>query len=503
MTQPPTLHAFQVDVTAKIDAEIAAGRKRILLVAPTGSGKTVIAADFMRREAARRQRILFLAHRRELVRQAAAKLLAVGVDSGILQAGVRARPGEAAQVASVQTMHARCIRTRTVELPEADIVIVDEAHHAPARTYQKILERYPNALIVGLTATPCRGDGRGLGGIFDVIVECPSVAELISGGYLVPTRVYAPSEPDLKGVRVERGDYNESQLAKRMDQPKLVGDIIGHWHRLAQRRSTVVFATGVGHSVHIRDEFRGGGVLAEHIDANTPNEERDAILSRLARGEVEIVCNAMVLTEGWDCPSVSCLVMARPTKSLGLYRQMVGRVLRPAPGKDHALIIDHAGATFMHGFAEDEIIWTLGEDEKAANPSHARRGNSPGMPALVQCPECMGVMFEGRGCSLCGWKPRPKAQSFAVRDGVLGEVGRDRKAHETPENRRLFYCRLLYIADERGYARGWASHKYREKFNAWPQWRDAAPVAPDDVTRSWVRSRQIAFAKAREKASAA
>ncbi len=495
----PTLHPFQVDVTAKIDAEIAAGRKRILLVAPTGSGKTVIAASFMRRETERRQRILFLAHRRELVRQAAAKLLAVGIDSGIPQAGVRTRPGEAVQVASVQTMHARCIRTRTVELPEADIVIVDEAHHAPARTYQKILERYPNALIIGLTATPCRGDGRGLGGIFDVIVECPSVAELISGGYLVPTRVYAPSQPDLKGVRVERGDFNESQLAKRMDQPKLVGDIIGHWHRLAQRRSTVVFATGVGHSVHIRDEFRRSGALAEHIDANTPNEERDAILSRLARGEVEIVCNAMVLTEGWDCPSVSCLVMARPTKSLSLYRQMVGRVLRPAPGKDHALIIDHAGATFMHGFAEDEIVWTLGEDDKAANPAHARRGNSPGMPALVQCPECMGVMFEGRGCSLCGWKPRPKAQSFAVRDGVLGEVGRDRQARAVSEDRRKFYQMLLWIAQQRGRKTGWAYHAYQAKFGAEPKWRDVAPIPADEVTRAWVRHRDIAYAKSMEK----
>ena len=353
---------------------------------------------------------------------------------------------------------------------------------------RKIIDLYPNAIIIGLTATPCRGDGRGLGGFFQTMVECPSVAALISAGYLVGTRVYAPTIPDLKGVRVKMGDYVESQLAEQMDKPKLTGDIIGHWHKLAQRRPTVVFATNVSHSVHIRDEFRNSGVICEHLDGSTPVEDRDAILSRLARGEVEIVTNCAVLTEGWDCPSVSCLVLARPTKSIGLYRQMVGRCLRPSPGKDHALILDHAGATFAHGFAEDDVVWTLQEDDKAVNVSHARRGSSPGMPKLVQCPECMAVMFEGRGCQSCGWRPRPRAQAVNVRDGVLGEVGRDREAHAKPENRRLFYCRLLWIARDRSYREGWAAHQYKRKFGAWPKWKGLAPITPDDATRAWVRS---------------
>jgi DNA repair protein RadD len=226
----------------------------------------------------------------------------------------------------------------------ADIIVVDEAHHVRARTYMRILELYPNAIVIGLTATPVRGDGRGRGNVFEVPVECPSVAELIDAGYLVGTKVYAPSLPDLRGVRVERDDYVEAQLAQRMDNAKLVGDAVEHWLRFAERRQTVVFATTVAHSLHIRDEFRRAGVLAEHIDGTTPTEERDAILARLAAGQVEVVCNAMVLTEGWDQPSVSCLVLARPTKSLGLYRQMVGRALRPAPGKTDALILDHTAS---------------------------------------------------------------------------------------------------------------------------------------------------------------
>jgi DNA repair protein RadD len=316
------LWPFQSAVIGRIWAAIEAGQRRILLVSPTGSGKTVIAGDIVANAATRGQRVLFLVHRRELTKQAARKLHAVGVDHGIIQAGFPPRLGERVQVASVQTLHARAVRTATIEMPEADIVFVDEAHHVRARTYRRILEAYPNAIVIGLTATPCRGDGRGLGNAFDVMVECPQTAELIAGGYLVKPRIYAPSQPDLRGVRVERGDFVESQLAARVNTNHLVGDIIEHWHKLAERRRTVVFACGVAHSIHLRDEFRRSGVLAEHIDASTPVDERDAILAGLDKGTVEVICNAMVLTEGWDQPSASCLVLARPTKSLGLYLQM-------------------------------------------------------------------------------------------------------------------------------------------------------------------------------------
>src|SRR6516165_7017305 len=149
----------------------------------------------------------------------------------------------------------------------------------------RLLTPIPNAVLLGPTATPCRGDGRGLGGIFEVIIECPQVAELIEQGHLVKTRVYAPVIPDLKGVRVEKGDYVESQLAERMDEPKLIGDIVTHWHKFGERRPTVCFATGVRHSVHLRDEFIKSGVRTEHLDGGTPKPERDASLARLASGE--------------------------------------------------------------------------------------------------------------------------------------------------------------------------------------------------------------------------
>ena len=501
----PELRPYQTHVIGRIWAAIEAGQRRILLAAPTAAGKTVIAGAIVADAAARGQRVLFLAHRRELITQASRKLHATAVDHGIILAGYPTRTNEPVQVAAIATLHARAMRTATMDLPAADLVIVDEAHHCRARTYRRLLEEYPDAIVIGLTATPCRGDGRGLGSTFDVLVECPPVAELTAAGYLVPSTIYAPSQPDLSGVRVERGDYVERQLAERVDTVQLVGDIVEHWHRLAERRRTVVFGTGVAHSVHLRDEFRRNGVMAEHIDGSTPIEERDVTLARLAAGTIEVVTNAMVLTEGWDCPEVACLILARPTRSLGLYRQMVGRVLRPAPGKTDALILDHAGAVFQHGFPDDPITWTLADDRRAENKAHAARGTYQA-PALTTCPECNAVRLQGQPCPVCSWRPQPKAAPVEIAEGELGRVARNRTvaaAIANADDRTRFYSMLIYIADERGYARGWASHKFREKFGAWPASRFVQPIPPDDAMRSWVRSRQIAFAKAMQRSRGA
>jgi superfamily II DNA or RNA helicase len=503
MSEPtPSLRPYQAEIVDRIKSAMAAGRRRVLIVMPTGSGKTVVIAEIIAHAAAARQRTLFLAHRRELIQQASRKLHAAGVDHGVLLPGFPARPAERVQVASIATLHARAIRSCAVELPPADLVVIDEAHHARARTYVRILEAYPAAKLIGLTATPCRGDGRGLGNAFDVMVESPGVAELIAGGYLVPARVYAPTRPDLTGVKVERGDYVEPQLAERMDQPKLVGDIVSHWHQLANRRQTVVFATGVAHSLHLRDEFRQSGVWAEHIDGTTPTEERDRILAQLAAGKIELVVNAMVLTEGWDCPEVACLILARPTRSLGLYRQMVGRVLRPSSGKTDALILDHAGAVFEHGLPDDVIQWTLSADKKACNATRSSSGRRPGPPALTACPECTAVRFEGRPCTACGWRATKKGASVEVAEGELGHVDRSRSvsaACYSPAERMRFFSGLLWIGRERGYKLGWASYKFKEKFGTWPPASLVEPMLPDEATRAWVRSRQIAYAKATHK----
>jgi ribosomal protein L32 len=209
------------------------------------------------------------------------------------------------------------------------------------------------------------------------------------------------------------------------------------------------------------------------------------------------VTNCNVLTEGWDQPCVSACVLARPTKNMGLYRQMVGRVLRPASGKSDALILDHAGATFEHGFAEEPVTWTLDTDKRADNPAQTARSQGEA-PRLTTCPECGAVRKAGKPCTACGWKPKRKAEAPDVADGELARLDRDGKRKHPEWNKGAFYRQLLQIARERGYKDGWAAHKYREKFGNFPNFAKV-PESPSPEVRSWVRSRQIAFAKAQQR----
>ena len=233
------LRPYQNDAVAEFHRTVGAGQRRIILVAATGAGKTIVGAAIVK--AMLRENlgasVLVLAHRREIITQTAAKLLKTGISHGIIQAGTRPRPLERVQVASIATLNMRAMHYGSMDLPPADLVWVDECHHAPAMTYRKIIEAYPGAIVLGTSATPTRGDGRGLGGIFEIIIETPQVAELIKQGYLVGTRVYAPVDPDLRGVETRQGDYVESQLAERMDRPQLVGDIVEHFHKFGERRT--------------------------------------------------------------------------------------------------------------------------------------------------------------------------------------------------------------------------------------------------------------------------
>lgn len=339
--------------------------------------------------------------------------------------------------------------------------------------------------------------------MFDCLVVAAQAPELIAGGFLVPAVHFAPQVPDLKGVAISHGDYNERQLAERVDQPLLVGGVVEHWLRYAERRRTIVFATNVAHSVHIRDDFRRAGVVAEHIDGSTPAKEREGILSRLGTGVVEVVTNCMVLTEGFDCPDVGCIVLARPTKSIGLFLQMAGRGMRAAPGKKNFIVMDHAGATFQHGFADDPVEWTLSPNKRAVNRARSVQGRNGGIPGLATCPECKAVRFSGRPCPICGWRPQPRSEEIGFREGDLARVGRDRTVQPIDSaTKAAFHGMLVHIARERGYQPGWAAYKYKEKFGSWPVNRHAIPVAPNDACRAWVRSRQIAFAKSRARAGA-
>jgi DNA repair protein RadD len=501
------LYDYQQKVVDDVDAKIAAGIRRLLITAPTGSGKTVIAAALIKLMAAASKRALVIAHRDELITQARDKLRQFAdIFAGVIKAGrdKELRPQSLVQVASVQTLHARAFRSKTTELPPAEVVIVDEAHHVRARTYQQIIDAYPDAVIIGLTATPCRGDGRGLGNVFDALIEAPQVAELIKLEKLVPPRFFTVASPDLRGVgTAATGDYVVSQLSERVNSDVLVGDVVGHWLRHAERRRTVLFAVDIAHSVHLTQEFVKSEVKAEHLDGNTPQAERDAILARLASVETEVVCNCAVLTEGFDCPDIGCIVLARPTKSLLLYLQMIGRGLRTEPDKKDCIILDHAGAVNRHGKPDDRIEWTLETDERAANKTHEARKSEHKEP-FVECPRCKEMRLRGLGCDACGWQPKPRAEAIDYIDDDLVELG---KAATVPTygDKAIFHAELRGYQhtarkkDGSPYANGWAAHKFKERFGHYPpwDWNDKPALEPTMATLRWIKSRQIAFAKAR------
>ena len=274
-----------------------------------------------------------------------------------------------------------------------------------------------------------------------------------------------------------------------------------NWHKYGERRRTIVFGVDVAHSLHIRDEFIRSGIKAEHIDGSTPKSERDAALARLISGEIEVVTNCMVLTEGFDAPPVSCIVLARPTKQLGLFRQMAGRGLRLSPGKNNLTLIDHSGAVYRHGLLEDRVEWTLDVTRRAENPTHAKR-DIGAIGRLIECSQCSAMRTAGEACPHCGFLPQRRPDPIVFRAGELARVNQQtRQAVNVFDSaERLHWHQMLtHIQVTRGHKHGWIYHKYVEKFGERPPDYSVAPIEPSPEVLAWVRSRNIAYAKAKDK----
>lgn len=473
---------------------------------PTGSGKTIVAKEIIDGAVRKGGRVLFLAPRRELIYQTAEKLTQAGISYGIMMAGETPKAWHGVQVACIPTFHRRCIQSQRASLPDAAVVLVDEAHLAVAQTTQEILAKYPDAVKIGLTATPCRGDGKGLGEVFDSIVLGPSVAELMADGFLVNARYFAPSSLDLTGVKITAGDYNEGQLGTRMDQPMLVGDIVTNWSRIAPDRVTVVFAVNVAHALHIRDEFEKAGVPTAHIDGETPNEDRKAILRGVSEGRIQVLTSVDVCTYGWDSPRVSCAILARPTKSITRYLQSVGRVLRPFPGKADCIVIDHAGNVDEHGFADELREWSLAgavkKDRERSSGEKAKERSE------VTCGTCKFVFRAQSHCPNCGAEVlKRKAAEIETVDDDLQELDRKKKRLNkelTHEQKGVFFAELKGYAIDHNLKDGWAAHKYRERFGVWPNaHRGMNARKPTSETISFIKHLAIKWRKQQEKQRAA
>lgn len=486
------LRDYQHAALDRIAAAFAAGRRAPLLVAPTGSGKTVIAAEILRRAVEAGQRCLFLAPRRELVHQTCEKLDHRGVRYGVLLAGdPRVHLYAPVQVASVDTLLARVVRRTRLTLPDFDLIIIDECHLGITAARRALLDHWPDARRIGLTATPTRKDGRALGVLYDELIEVATPAELTAQTHLVPARYFSVSEPDLARVHTVAGDFHNGELEVAMNQPRLVGDIVGHWLAHAAARRTVVFATSIQHSVALAAAFVARGVAAEHVDAGTPADARAAIFQRFRAGGSQVLTNCFLASYGFDLPELACVVLARPTKSLMLYLQMLGRGLRPADDKTDCLVLDHAGNVHRHGFATDERLWTL-DGEHALVPAE-RQAHERVEAKLLTCPDCSCMFTGSRTCPNCGYYFAPKGKEVETLDGELVEIGATLNPGQ--QDRLAFFGELRGLARERNYKPAWAAHKFREKHGDFPpwHWNDEPALAPSINTRRWVQSRFIAW----------
>ena len=448
------LREYQYNAVDKLRSNMKNGVQSQLLCVPTGGGKTVIASYIIQSAAEKGKKILFLAHRRELINQCVNKLSDFGVrDFSVIMSGDKRFNDQASvTVASIQTLIKR-------EFPPADLIIIDEAHRAASKSYLNVLANYPNAKVLGLSATPERLDGKGLDDLFDELIEVTTVSKLIEEGFLVSPIVYSGrlDKSALKGVKKVKGDYSEHELQQAMDKPKLIGDIVENWKLRANGMQTVVFASGVEHSKHIAKAFFDAGIPTASADGSMSISERESIIRDWRSGFLKVVVNCMLFTEGFDYPELACCVIARPTQSIALALQMMGRIMRTSEVKPVSMILDHAGIMDEHGSPTIDRAWTL-EGAQArkknevvqtmdtcscgmvyiSNPKWWIVFNKINLPLSV-CPSCLVSV-----CKVCHHDVKLIAKTVSI-DGVATQ-----KQADCPKCNALYTDDKAHLVSEQG-----------------------------------------------------
>jgi DNA repair protein RadD len=434
------LRPYQSGAVEAVRAAYAAGRRAPLLVLPTGGGKTTIFSHVTASAAAKGRCVYLVAHRAELVKQIAMTLARFGTRHRIIAPGPIVRQCQVEQfkaygrtfvdpharvfVASVQTLV-----KRLADYPAPDLIVIDEAHHLTMdSTWGRVVSAYPAARLLPVTATPCRLDGKGLGlgagGFADDLVMGPTMRELIDAGFLSPYRIFAPPNAlDLTGVRTRAGDYAKDQLAEAIDKPKITGDAVEHYRRLAGGKRAVAFCVSVAHAQHVAAEFAAAGVPAEFLDGTLDAAERDRIIKRFEAGQTLVMSSCDIVSEGFDLPAIEAAILLRPTQSLSLYIQQVGRALRTFPGKAEAIILDHVGAVVTHGLPDEDREWSL-DGVKPKKRAAANDNEAPDVK-ITTCPKCFTIHLPAPVCPTCGHVYPVAARRVEQSDGELVELGAD------------------------------------------------------------------------------
>jgi DNA repair protein RadD len=479
------LHEHQKLAEAQLRESLRSGHRRPIIQSPTGSGKTVLAAAIVEKALAKGKRVIFTVPKLSLIDQTVERFNEEGIRAiGVIQGYHPGTDGtQPVQVASIQTLRRR-------KLPEADLVIVDEAHevHDFYREWMAKPE-WQNVPFVGLTATPWT---RGIGELYDDLIVPTTTAELIEKEFLSKFKVFAPSHPDLRGVKTVAGDYHESQLSEVMSKKELTADVVKTWLEKGEDRPTLAFCVDLAHARKLQEQFESAGVSCGYVDAYTSRMDRRHVAERFRNRLDQVVCSVGTLTTGidWD---VRCIILARPTKSEILYVQIIGRGLRTGVGKDHCLILDHSDTTLKLGFVTD----IHHEELNDGTPNRSAKASVAEEKKPRECPSCKALK-NTHVCPSCGFAPQRQSQ-LKVRDGELVELD-FRKGKKDLGQPQSVYSGLLWYGERQGYKPGWAAMQYRNAFGKWPDGLVKTPLPATNDQIQWIKSRQIAFAKGRANA---
>lgn len=453
------LRDYQRKVVGDCYRSVKSGYKKILLFAPTGAGKTVAIAKIICDAVSRGRKVLFVVHRDVLVGQTHSKLSTAGVMCGFFKAGWDENLDASVQIASVQTLPKRD-KWRSLNF---DVIVFDECHIVAFSKICKEMmkEIYPNAIYLGLTATPWRlSKKESLGDIYEDMVCAPMPKELIERAFLVKPSYYALDfEAELEDVELVNGEYNLGQLSTLCNRPELIEQIVNSWYDLAYNRPTIVFTTGVSHGENVANAFNNHGVSAAVVTGKTPIPLRKELYHKLATGELKVLASCNALSEGFDVSEVSCVILARPTKSKALYFQQVGRGLRLADDKTDCLVLDQSRNVLEHGFIED-----LTYQDIELLPSNKGRSSNDGTPPLKMCPTeegCGAYVYSFyRKCPHCGFN--------FDRERLITLLGTNRSLPVEDEAKLDLYRDLLRESYQKKYAPSWAAVRFKDKYGFYP-----------------------------------
>lgn len=446
------LRDYQSEGIEAIRSEMRAGHRRVLYVLPTGAGKSVVVASIAKGVVANGKRGLIMAHRQELLEQLSTALTEFDVSHAMIEPGSRRMPRANMLIGSVQTL-----ARRTDKIAAPHFIFTDEAHHAanPKSQYGKITGAFPQAWGVGLSASPQRLDGQGLGNAYDSLVIGPDVETLTNRGFLVPAEVWSTAvQPDLSGVRVTMGDYAVGALADAMDRPRITGDAVKHYAKIAHNKAAVVFTCSVKHAHDVAADFCAAGYKFVALDGNTYAPLRRQYIEDLRTGAIHGICSAEIISEGVDVPRIECVILLRPTQSLMVCIQQIGRGLRPYPGKDKCIVLDHAGLVARFGLPDEPREWTL--------DGAARRKSGTAPPPVRTCPKCFAAHRPAPACPRCGYEYPIQSREVEQVDGELAlitdpkRINRDELLAEPARAKE--YAFMLRKAREKGYKDAWAWH---------------------------------------------